>query len=467
MWALALPEILMDVSCSVCYKLSATDRGIAVERELVMLNWKSGCAALIRRRSKSKCDLPLFEALEDRRFLSATPQILLVHGMTAVDKPSTSASLAGLRNGPTHERKFARPASKSASADVFSTVTGAKTPANFFMIGVWSQPPSMMRHWKSFGVNTLVGYESQGGTISLNRWKRAAASNGFFTIRPPGTNPAQDNGDKKLLAWMLPDEPDYRGTDPPILASLYANLKSVNPRLPIFVNYAGGKVIGWLGPVSQADYNDYLAATDWVGNDIYPVTGWNQPQSLDASAQVATRLSAWSGGKPQIAVIETSNQLLPYVPAGTPGVTAGQFRAEVWATINHGATGIVYFPQQIGNGFHYDATPPSVSKQMKLENARLQSLGAVLQSTFNPDGFGLNLDPSLQGSWRSYGGKNYFIVSNATGSTIASAGIGLNGVTSGPVSASVAGENRSVPLQNGTLTDSFTAYETHVYVVNS
>ena len=47
-----------------------------------------------------------------------------------------------------------------------------------------------------------------------------------------------------------------------------------------------------------------------------------------------------------------------------------------------------------------------------VQNARLTSLGGPLQSPLNPAGLGLALGTGLQGSWRSWNGKSYFIVTN-------------------------------------------------------
>ena len=54
-------------------------------------------------------------------------------------------------------------------------------------------------------------------------------------------------------------------------------------------------------------------------------------------------LAEWSDGKPQWAVIETSNQRLSWVP-GSRGVTRDEFRGELWHSIINGAQGVVYFP---------------------------------------------------------------------------------------------------------------------------
>ena len=153
------------------------------------------------------------------------------------------------------------------------------------------------------------------------------------------------------------------------------------------------------------------------------------------------------------------------MPRTVPGVTPGQFAAEVWGAINHGARGIIYFPQQIGYGFKYDNTPQTILDEMKTQNARLQSLGGPLLSPLNPAGIEVMLGPGLQGSWRSYNGSSYFIVTNVTSQALDAGQVQLVGTPMGAASATVRGEDRSVATSDGGFTDSFAPYETHVYVV--
>jgi len=102
---------------------------------------------------------------------------------------------------------------------------------------------------------------------------------------------------------------------------------------------------------------------------------------------------------------------------------------------------------------------------MKVQNARLSNLGAALQSPLNPGGIGLSVGGSLQGSWRISGGKQYYIVTNMSAQPFEGARVRMLGNVTGAGTANVADENRSVAMSNGTLYDSFGAYETHVYVV--
>jgi hypothetical protein len=188
----------------------------------------------------------------------------------------------------------------------------------------------------------------------------------------------------------------------------------------------------------------------------------NRPSALDAPGQAVQTLANWSGGKRQFAVIEASDQQLPGKEHAYPGVTADQFRAEVFNAVISGATGIIYFPQRIGDGFNFDAMNSSVEGEMKKTNARISRIGAALMSTKNPGGVSMDVDGALRVTWRKYNGKTYFVVLNNSSSTV-SAQMDVHGVSAS--SASVDSENRTVAIRNGTIGDTFRPYEAHVYVV--
>jgi len=181
----------------------------------------------------------------------------------------------------------------------------------------------MFDQWKAEGVNTLVGYESEGGTRSLEDWNNAAVSRGMYMIRQARKRAQDDRHEANLLAWMFGDEPDLKRTNPKALADAYASYKKIDANRPIFVNYSGGYVLQWQKGVSYKTYQSYLASTDWSSSDIYPVTGWGLPQALDTPGRSLAKLAEWSGGKPQFAIIETSDQELPWVPREVAGRDAG------------------------------------------------------------------------------------------------------------------------------------------------
>ena len=101
---------------------------------------------------------------------------------------------------------------------------------------------------------------------------------------------------------------------------------------------------------------------------------------------------------------------------------------------------------------------------MIAQNARLAALGPALIQPADPTTMGVSLPAGLEGGWRWYNGRAYFIVMNTTAGTVSEAGLGLQGVgRKGTVT--VEGEDRSLRMNRRTIVDSFAPYETHVYSI--
>jgi hypothetical protein len=339
-------------------------------------------------------------------------------------------------------------------------------PSDVFPIGVWTQPMSSFDKWKGRGVNTLIEYQGDGATIE--QWSQAARDRGMYYIRRPLANPALDVGDKNLLAWALPDEPEITTKYPPeTLKSWVDGWKQADPNRPIWANFSGGYVLRWQGNVAgPSGYKPYQDLTDWDSSSIYPVTGWYRPDEhpgLDAPGRSIDQLEKWSNGHPQFAVLESSDQELNWIQQDIPGPNAGQFRAEVWDSIIRGARGVIYFPMSFKPSFRFDNTPPEIAAEMTATNAKVQSIARVLQSDIDPPTRGFQADAPLEGTWRVVDGKTYYVVLNFSNQAVTRS-MTLQGI--GNVSsAAVNGEGRSVSLVNGTFSDTFGAYSVHVYEV--
>lgn len=385
---------------------------------------------------------------------------------------------------------------------------------NVFPIGVWSQPSSSAATWKSRGVNTMVTYESQGGSVSVGAWSNAVQAAGLYQIREPLSNSAADlttdKANKSLLAFAQPEEPELRNLQQ-FLPGDYSLWSQYGK--PVFTDFSGGNVLGLNTSVSASAYQtQYLPYTDIAANDFYPTTGWGQPAWIDYSTSgthqtpgmVVDKMnqlaSAIGKTQPQWSVIETSNQNLGFTPAGTRGVYAQEFRGELWDSILHGASGVVYFPQQIG-GFSYDATPAAVVTEMTTQATRINGNSGQIASILHalPTGvtsagssalkLTFTADPKasrLEGTTRTLNGVTYDFVLNmswngttpsASNNTAQSYQVELpvpatNTATVGSsISVPVVGENRSVTgtvktiggVKVALITDPFAPYALHVY----
>jgi hypothetical protein len=307
-------------------------------------------------------------------------------------------------------------------------------------------------------------FEPEGGRVSIDTWTAAANANNLYMIRKPRDNPADDLNETRLLAWMHRDEPDIHAAKTAELQADYDKWKAINPNMPVLINFAGSDVLDWNGGTSEATYKSYLKATDWVSNSIYPVTGWYRPDDLDIPGRALDKLEKWSDGRPQFAIIEPGPQNLSWMPKDTPGPNAGQFRFEMWDAVIRGAKGIVYFPFSFTPGFRFDNTPAEIAAEMAKQHPRLTEIGPALLSQVDPPSTGMRLPNGLEGTWRIYNGKKYFIVLNQSDQPLSNQQIKLRNIGAA-TTATVASESRSVPITSNTITDSFGPYEAHVYIV--
>lgn len=347
--------------------------------------------------------------------------------------------------------------------------------SDFFPIGVFLQPTSTFDTWQARGVNTVVDFDPN--VQSLETWNAAAVSRGLYMIRAPRSTIGQDVNEHYLLAWSDHDEPDLNGVSASSLAAAYAAMKAADPNRPVYMNFSGGNVLNQNDAYPDSLYKTFAQSADWVGQDIYPVTGWGRADWIDYSktpsdfrwnAGLANdKLRTLTGGKKQFAYIETSNQQLSWVPGDT-GPTAAQVRGETWDAIIHGAKGIIYFPQQIGNGFQYDATPADVAAEITGTDALITSLGAVLNASSDATDNTVKLTSKgsvvgdLEATWRVYGGHEYLFVLNMSTDTLSNLSFTTDGL-SGATPLSVFNEDRSLTTTSGAITDSFAPYQLHIY----
>lgn len=335
--------------------------------------------------------------------------------------------------------------------------------ANFFPIAADYQPPSLFSTWKSRGINTVIRVPA--GT-DIEAWTRGANALGLKMIRAPRPNPALDNAEPNLLAFAGPDEPELAPTVHNVSAQ-YSSLNASAPSKPYLLNLAGQSVLyetpprdalGCNGPGDSSGdtgcIRRYVGATDWVSSDIYPV---NSNLPLDTVGGTLDRLRRWSARRPQFAYIEASD----YDNDGRYP-SPGEFRAEIWDAVIHGARGISYFvvdaTQPTGRP---DAVPAGIVAEMQTQNARLTQLAHVLQSPINPPAVGVKATVPVDYTWRQVGPNTYVIALNRSplpvGAAIKVLGPAL------PATVGVLGENRAVPVLANTFTDSFGPYQVHIY----
>jgi hypothetical protein len=256
--------------------------------------------------------------------------------------------------------------------------------------------------WVGRGINCLVGYESEGNTVSYNTWKAAAVAKGMKYIVQWSGGPlnSSHNSDPNLLAVMLPDEPDgANNLSPGQILDMSNAIRAVLPSKPIFLNLDGVKM-QWR-PFD--DYRCYALAADIISMDMYPLNAKGSASyiegpipsgngtgglSLAERVDYMKKFGAAAGGSKQYwCAIECSDQNLKvqaylHDPANQPqgeilaaamrGPTVTEMTREVGAAVKHGCTGLFYFPDKIGVNFEaFDNTPSENASAMTALNTYL------------------------------------------------------------------------------------------------
>lgn len=254
------------------------------------------------------------------------------------------------------------------------------------------QSPDNALEFSELGINLFIGLwkgptEAQLKELKLAQMRVIAAQNDVAL---------GDQNNDIIVGWLMPDEPDNKQkiagdndytspTAPETLIKRYLSLKAKDPTRPIMVNFGQGVASdGWHGRGTRTnhpeDYEQYVKAGDIVSFDIYPVTHKNPMVRgrLDLVAKGVDRLIRWTDGeKPVWSFVGASRVSNPDVLP-----TGDDIRRQVWLSIIHGATGIVYYVHQFLPKFVEAGLlqHEELSGAVKDINARITSIARVLNS---------------------------------------------------------------------------------------
>ncbi len=165
----------------------------------------------------------------------------------------------------------------------YSGWSNGPSPApSYFPIGVWLQSPANAARYQQIGVNLFVGLW-QGPTEEQLADLTAV---GMRVICSQNEIGLKHLDDPIIAAWMHADEPDNAqaipgqegygpAVDPAVLQADYERMKAADPTRPVWLNLGQGVAneewVGRGGP--REDYPRYVATTDIVSYDVYPVAG--------------------------------------------------------------------------------------------------------------------------------------------------------------------------------------------------
>lgn len=188
-------------------------------------------------------------------------------------------------------------------------------------------------------------------------------------------------------APLSPPRPPRPKVAPEEIARQYAALKQADTSHPVYLNLTAGffpQFARYEEVTASAIYPAYCRATDIVGYDLYPVTGWGRPEWVPLIAPVTRKLRELAPPQVPVWVILECTTKLRWVSQehlnriGRPqGATAAELRAMVWMALLNGAKGIGYFPHR------WDPYQPcdiseELQAEMKRTNRQLTQWASVL-----------------------------------------------------------------------------------------
>jgi hypothetical protein len=347
---------------------------------------------------------------------------------------------------------------------------GPPTDPSYFPVAVWLQNPNQAAKYRDAGINTYVGLWSGPTAQQLDALKAA----GMKVVCHQNAVGLARKDDPTIIAWMHGDEPDNAqakqggGYGPPILPEKivadYQKIREADPTRPVLLNLGQG--VAWDNYIGRGvrrnkpeDYPEYLKGCDIASFDIYPAVHDHADIAgkLWKVSEGVERLRKWGGGRKIVwNCIEASR-----IDNEKTKPTAAQVRTEVWMSLIHGSTGLIYFVHQFKPRF----VEASLFQEAELlagitaVNKQVQSLAPALNSPTVVDGVTVTSDAPVDAIAKRQGDSTY-VFSVAMRDQAAKAGFNVKGARG---TAEVLGENRSIPVKDGKFEDEFKPYEVHLY----
>jgi hypothetical protein len=373
---------------------------------------------------------------------------------------------------------LAAAAAESPKSPYAAWKNGPSTNPSFFPIAVWCQDPKHAEAFKAVGINTYVALWEGPTEEQLAQLHKV----GMRVVCDQNEVGLKHLNDPLIIGWMHGDEPDNCQSDgkggwgapiaPSKIIADYQEIRRKDPSRPVMLNL-GQKVANdeykgsW---ASLSDYPEYMKGADIVSFDIYPMAGRQEISGLDwlwSVGKGVSRLHEWSGGKQVVWNALECTGISDQEHKPTPE----QVKSEVWMSIIHGSTGIIYFVHQFGPTFVEAAllADPEMSAAVKALNAQITELAPVLNSptlenggTATPDNPLVPVDVMV----KRYGDSVYlFAVGMRNLPTHAVLIIDPLHRAGKDAEATVLGESRTVQCWGGKIEDDFTPYQVHIYKV--
>ncbi len=381
------------------------------------------------------------------------------------------------------EKGVIMPIDKNNATNVyFKWKNGPPKDESYFPIAVWLQNPRNALKYKEIGINLYVGLWNGPTDEQLK-----ALSDASMPVICSQTKVGLANIDNPIIVgWMHGDEPDNaqpvrdpetgkESWGPPVppqrIVDDYEEIKAKDPSRPIMLNLGQGVANDeWHGRGSGAhidDYITYVKGADIVSYDVYPVVGINKPDGENYLWYVAkglSRLVKWTEGKKILwNCIECTR-----IGSKEKKATPHQVRAEVWMSIIHGSTGLIWFVHEWEPKFNEHAVldDPEMKPAVSLINHQIHELAPILNSPTIENLVTVeSSDPEVPIAvmTKQYNGKTY-VFSVGMRNKPTKAIFSLKGISQ--TKAEVLWENRSIDIEISEFSDDFMPYDVHMYVID-
>ena len=373
----------------------------------------------------------------------------------------------------------------------FAKTNGSWTDPNFFPVGVWFEAvteQSQVDADKAFGINTyveltgnsdlpLVEANGQNALISY----RSGAGNetkGFISLDEADMYFGPGNG-----AW---DRANFRCVVNNVSCgyTAMAEMKALHPAGDGRFDYAnyGKGVMMWEGPAQAAGFvNNYTTVTS---ADLYFYTDSNLcPGEAGAYLGIPANLCQRSANygmvidkmraldgfdnvrQPIWGFVEDGHPFTD-IPATT--IMPNQLAGAVYSSLIHEARGIIYFNHNFGGtcaGNQHsmrDNCYPATNAKIIQVNQQIKDLAPIL----NTQSLAYVANPYLDTMFKKYDGSYYLFSMTSLETPTGSHTLRLPADIANASSVEVLFENRTLPVTNGTFTDTFAnEYTYHVYKI--
>jgi hypothetical protein len=149
-------------------------------------------------------------------------------------------------------------------------------------------------------------------------------------------------------------------------------------------------------------------------------------------------------------------------------ITPPQARAAVWHSLIAGARGVIYFQHSFGGSCknHHNLRDNGCYQPMidtiTAVNAQIKAIARALNGPRLTSGFSANANVRTVAKWD---GSNFYILAGSAENTASTGSFSIPCV--GNATATVLGENRTIPVVAGSFSDSFSdGNAVHVYRID-